>query len=285
MSKRKEIPTEIETRLLTASGRRCCLCFGLNNDFDEKQGQIAHLDRDSSNYDFENLAWLCLDHHDQYDTRTSQSKGLTIHEVKQYRSRLYEELEEMRRPPDSKWPVELDVPLLRYFSVAAPTGGLAGEGIQFTDKVLSKRQHPTLYVTAYFKNTRYFGANIPGSKEKWLYFEAKMSSAFSLRIQVCAFNDRDVFGLMNVLRNKPEFGRYTPAWNLPGPKIGEAADYILISRENGENRFTMSTFTQTYAAISIHARFSAETTLAFADYLDQVGYSKPFNDYSKLVDC
>ncbi|MDH7972128.1 hypothetical protein QH494_08010 [Sphingomonas sp. AR_OL41] len=36
----------------------------------------------------DNLAYLCLDHHDQYDSRRSQSKGFTVGEVKQYRSEL-----------------------------------------------------------------------------------------------------------------------------------------------------------------------------------------------------
>lgn len=75
------------------SRRRCCLCFGLNRDMAEKRGQIAHLDRDPSNDSLDNLAYLCFDHHDQYDSHTSQGKGLTMGEVKQYRQRLYEALE------------------------------------------------------------------------------------------------------------------------------------------------------------------------------------------------
>ena len=33
--------------------------------------------------------YLCLDHHDYYDSKTSQSKGLTANEVKAYRDDLY----------------------------------------------------------------------------------------------------------------------------------------------------------------------------------------------------
>jgi len=46
------------------------------------------LDRDPSNSDPENLAFLCLEHHDQYDSRPSQSKGFTPEEVKRYRTAL-----------------------------------------------------------------------------------------------------------------------------------------------------------------------------------------------------
>ena len=36
--------------------------------------------------------FLCLDHHDEYDGRTSQSKSLTIREIKHYRVELYDSL-------------------------------------------------------------------------------------------------------------------------------------------------------------------------------------------------
>ena len=72
--KRKPIPEEGITDVLLFSARRCCLCFGLNNDFEEKQGQIAHVDHDSANPDFDNLAFLCFNHHDRYDSKTRQSK-------------------------------------------------------------------------------------------------------------------------------------------------------------------------------------------------------------------
>jgi hypothetical protein len=71
-----------------ASRRRCCVCFGLSNDTREKKGQVAHIDRDASNKARDNLVFLCFDHHDQYDSRTSQSKGLTMEEVSEYRAQL-----------------------------------------------------------------------------------------------------------------------------------------------------------------------------------------------------
>jgi len=90
MPKRVATPNDIETRVLTASGRRCCLCFFLHSRDDVRKGQIAHLNRESSDSSFENLVWLCFDHHDEYDSRTSQSKGLKISEVRAYRDKLYE---------------------------------------------------------------------------------------------------------------------------------------------------------------------------------------------------
>lgn len=88
MTARATIPPEVIADVLVASRRRCCVCFGLSNDTTEKKGQVAHIDRDASNGARNNLVFLCLDHHDQYDSRTSQSKGLTIEEVREYRSQL-----------------------------------------------------------------------------------------------------------------------------------------------------------------------------------------------------
>ena len=96
MSTRKKTPIEIETRVLVESGRRCCICFGIDGDVSQKKGQIAHLDQDPSNADFDNLAYVCLNHHDEYDGRTRQSKGYTIAEVKRYRELLYKHVSRIR---------------------------------------------------------------------------------------------------------------------------------------------------------------------------------------------
>lgn len=90
MAKRRPIPQTTQDEVLVASRRRCCICFALQSDDSEKPGQIAHLDKDNSNNSIDNLARLCLEHHDQYDSQTSQSKGMTIGEVKEYRAQLYE---------------------------------------------------------------------------------------------------------------------------------------------------------------------------------------------------
>jgi hypothetical protein len=87
---RKAVPPANETAELTKGARRCMLCFHLDGDLTEKVGQIAHLDQDPSNGLEDNLAWMCMPHHSQYDSKTSQHKNYTIPEVKAYRSKLYE---------------------------------------------------------------------------------------------------------------------------------------------------------------------------------------------------
>lgn len=90
---RPAIPLEVQARILAESRRRCAVCFGLDNDLERKKGQIAHLDKNPANNTPENLAFLCFDHHDELDSTTRQSKGLSRLEVIQYREQLLVELE------------------------------------------------------------------------------------------------------------------------------------------------------------------------------------------------
>lgn len=117
MKQRRKASGDTEAAVLTRSRRRCCICFGLHRDVAVKTGQIAHLDGDRSNSTVDNLAFLCLVHHDQYDSRTSQSKNLTTEEVKAYRTELYNqvlpviEAEKVRkRPPSIPIPVPAKMP-------------------------------------------------------------------------------------------------------------------------------------------------------------------------------
>lgn len=88
MANRAAIAKDVEARLLIESRRRCCLCVYLRRDTTEKQVQIAHISRDPSDGSYENLVVLCLPHHDEYDTRRSQSKGFLPDEVRQYKELL-----------------------------------------------------------------------------------------------------------------------------------------------------------------------------------------------------
>ncbi len=96
---RRPISKATETAVLVKSRRRCCICFGLNRDLKLKSGQLAHLNQRNDDNREDNLAYLCLDHHDEYDSRTSQRKGLTEAEVRAYRDELYERLAEYLNVP------------------------------------------------------------------------------------------------------------------------------------------------------------------------------------------
>ena len=95
---RKPIPPEVQAAILSACRRRCAVCYGLHRDVDLKKGQIAHLDKDPANNDPSNLMFLCFDHHDEYDSTTRQSKNLTLHELREYRRQLIQQLETWAPP-------------------------------------------------------------------------------------------------------------------------------------------------------------------------------------------
>lgn len=91
---RVAIPRKTKTAVVLQSRRRCCICFGLHNDAEPKPGQLAHLNHDASNNDPDNIAYLCLPHHDQYDGKTSQSAAITKDEVVHFRKELYQFIRE-----------------------------------------------------------------------------------------------------------------------------------------------------------------------------------------------
>ena len=93
MTKRPSLPPRTERAVLVKSRRRCCLCFWLEGIDEDQRGQIAHLDNNPDNNIEDNLCWLCLPHHDEYDSTPSQSKGFQKGEVKHYRRGLYREME------------------------------------------------------------------------------------------------------------------------------------------------------------------------------------------------
>ncbi len=90
---RKPIPDAVQNAILLKSRRRCCLCFWLEGRDEVSKGQIAHLDQNNENNAEDNLCFLCLDHHDQYDGTTRLAKGLKESEVRSWRDQLYKEME------------------------------------------------------------------------------------------------------------------------------------------------------------------------------------------------
>jgi hypothetical protein len=96
--KRRSLSSEQEADIFEKSRRRCCVCFALKGDTAEKRGQLAHIDHDRTNHALDNFAFLCLEHHDKYDGKTSQSKGMTEAELRRYRERLYAAVQDGRIP-------------------------------------------------------------------------------------------------------------------------------------------------------------------------------------------
>ena len=131
---RERIPTEISTSVLVKSRRRCSLCTALNRDYEIKTGQIAHLNHNASDNRSENLVFLCLQHHDQYDSGTSQSKGLMRQELVEYRNALHQWVES-----DLAWP-HVDSVLKQHIQKANTSLGAEGDWQVTKDEFLDTRQ-------------------------------------------------------------------------------------------------------------------------------------------------
>jgi hypothetical protein len=88
--KRPPVPQAIADKLISDCRRICAMCFALQGDGTTKNGQVAHLDHDRSNNKPDNLAWLCLAHHDDYDSTRRQTRNFSPGEIKRYRASLLE---------------------------------------------------------------------------------------------------------------------------------------------------------------------------------------------------
>lgn len=85
---RKPISQTTQASILVESRRRCALCFHFDDDLAVKVGQLAHIDRDPTNAAEVNLVFLCLNHHNEYDSRPSQAKGLQPQELAEAKRQL-----------------------------------------------------------------------------------------------------------------------------------------------------------------------------------------------------
>ena len=86
---RKKISADTEHSVLVKCLRRCAMCFALNQNTNVVAGQIAHIDRDNTNDSLQNLVYLCLPHHNDYDSTFSQTKRWTVNEVIHFRDQLH----------------------------------------------------------------------------------------------------------------------------------------------------------------------------------------------------
>jgi len=208
MKRRTKMPPEITADVLTACRRRCCICFAFQKDSEQKKGQIAHLDHDPSNPKLDNLAFLCLSHHDEYDSQTSQSKGLTIDEVKRYRTELLVFLAEKTPPGDDeivsrltqafdrpafRTPFQQESSLPRFREAIAETietlnTGKTPQGLQLSSKMQIRDRsirnqidsliHALVALRASFedlirrKEIRHCGCNLPDCPTYMLSYEA-----------------------------------------------------------------------------------------------------------------
>jgi hypothetical protein len=122
-----------EAKVFEKCRRRCCVCFVLDGDASEKKGQLAHLDQNRSNNAINNFVFLCLPHHDTYDSKTSQAKNLTEREVRLYQAKLYQAVERGEVPSSPgasvlKFPVQQAGPV----SISGDNNIVAAGNVNYT---------------------------------------------------------------------------------------------------------------------------------------------------------
>ncbi len=94
----------VTEKVLVACRRRCAFCWGLKADASIKKGQLAHIDRNNANNVEANAAFLCFEHHDEYDIRPSQGRRLTVSELLRYRKFLFAHLKKSLIWTDNRVP-------------------------------------------------------------------------------------------------------------------------------------------------------------------------------------
>jgi hypothetical protein len=137
-NKRPPLPKEIEKEVLIRSRRRCCLCVFLKGDLTVKRIQIAHIDHNNSNNNPENLVALCQEHHDDYDSKRSQTKSLIASEIKHYRSQLDKIIQ--RQDEQIILPVT-QIPPIDGTTTYTPSAKLLGQVLVLTDEEMFRIQN------------------------------------------------------------------------------------------------------------------------------------------------
>jgi hypothetical protein len=113
------------------------------------------MDRDSGNPDYENLAFLCLEHHELYDSTSRQAKGFTRDELKQAQVALIAEVErrfadpppEAARPPRTARTAELTSATWLFATIDNP--GFSGPQLicpELVEFLLARRPAEVFYL-------------------------------------------------------------------------------------------------------------------------------------------
>jgi hypothetical protein len=98
LSKRREFSAAVKGKVAARCQRRCALCFVFKGKAKPRKGQFAHVDRDHSNSSEGNCAFLCLSHHDSYDSVPSQGARIMPNELRAYEKLLFAYLDTPHTP-------------------------------------------------------------------------------------------------------------------------------------------------------------------------------------------
>lgn len=255
-------PESIRQRVKERAAFTCCWCRNPLNKVDVHH--IIPSAEDGPDTE-ENAAPLCGSCHDLYGPNPLLRK-----EIISRRNNWYERC---ANGPEYLWPIAFDVPLLEHATEMPVVENIGvHKGLRLTDRSVADPQRPpALYLTTYFRTSRYYRNGEPGH-EKWLSIQADMRPAMNLRIHVRAVNRRDTQETLAFLAGA------NSGWVLHSYTMGRLdrspEDVLELWRESDEKRLLISTFSPTGAGVSVHARLSTVTAQALADYLHSVGFDQ-----------
>jgi hypothetical protein len=89
---RPRVPEDVSAQVQFMANRTCCVCREPG-----KAVQIHHLDEDPSNNSLDNLAVLCLQHHNDTQLKGGFGRKLDAGQVRLYRDEWYEMVNQQRR--------------------------------------------------------------------------------------------------------------------------------------------------------------------------------------------
>lgn len=93
--KRQSIPEKVEREVMFKNEACCCVC-GKNNV------QIHHIDGNNSNNELNNLAVLCIEHHDSSSSKSSMTRKLSTSLIRQFKKDWETRVTNRRRIIQSK---------------------------------------------------------------------------------------------------------------------------------------------------------------------------------------
>ena len=248
----------------------CCWCTNPHNKV-----EVHHIiPQAEQGLDLEeNAAPLCSNCHTLYGGNPELRK-----EIQLRRDHWYEICLKRR---DFAWSPNLHIPLLDKCENTIPSEGKTIMGtvvredwprFRFLTDEINNGTAPLQISLGYFPELS-GGHKYPRA----LSIRVEIPFGLLFNLEVCAESYWEVAGFMDTLCKKKDI------WMLKGhpdehssiDPISQPRDYFMLIRMNdGENRLVMRTSLPTESSLAFRARFTDEVLKAFAEYLEEKGFTK-----------
>jgi len=248
----------------------CCWCTDLRNKV-EVHHIIPQADAGLSTED--NAAPLCSNCHTLYGSNPDLRKEIRIRRDHWYEICL--------KRLEFAWSPSLHIPLLDSYEITIPPDGhtILGTNVREDWPRLKFYNQEKKTETSPLQILMGFYPEISGGYMYPRALSVRVEVPFGLlfNLEICAESYWDVAGLMDTLRKKKDIWmlKAHPDDSSSVDPIYQLRDYFMLIRMNdGENRLIMRTYMRTEASIAFRARLTDEVLIAFADYLEDKGFTK-----------